>query len=106
MVVLVMFSYQGDNIKEALQLASLLDSWLGHRHCSVSQLHLSTVQQTNMFIFMILSLQSMLKDKSGKVFHSKKGCRGYCSVNSISAAWYPPSSWDLMYGGPSPHSLF
>ena len=40
MVVLVMFSYQGDNIKEALQLASLLDSWLGHRHCSVSQLHL------------------------------------------------------------------
>lgn len=61
-VVLVMFSYQGDNIKEALQLASLLDSWLGLRHCS-----------------------SMLKDKS---------------------AWYPPPSWDLMYGGPSPHSLF
>ena len=46
MVVLVMFSYQGDNIKEALQLASLLDSWLGLRHCSVSQLHLSTVLQT------------------------------------------------------------
>ena len=106
MVVLVMFSYQGDNIKEALQLASLLDSWLGLRHCSVSQLHLSTVLQTYMFIFMILSLQSMLKDKSGKVFHSKKGCWGYYSMNSISAAWYPPPSWDLMYGGPSPHSLF
>ena len=51
MVVLVMFSYQGDNIKEALQLASLLDSWLGLRHCSVSQLHLSTVQKIYMYFY-------------------------------------------------------
>lgn len=35
-VVLVMFSYQGDNIKEALQLATFLDSWLMLRDSSVS----------------------------------------------------------------------
>ncbi|CAI8019368.1 Proteasome assembly chaperone 2 [Geodia barretti] len=62
MVVLVLFSYQGDNVKEALQLATSLDSWLHLRDSS-----------------------SILKDKK---------------------AWHPPPSWDLMYGGPSPHSLF
>jgi proteasome assembly chaperone 2 len=62
MVALVMFSYQGDNVKEALQLATSLDSWLRLRDSS-----------------------SILKDKK---------------------AWHPPPSWDLMYGGPSPHSLF
>ena len=36
MVVLVLFSYQGDNVKEALQLATSLDSWLHLRDSSVS----------------------------------------------------------------------
>ena len=36
MVVLIMFTYQGDNIKEALQLATSLDSWLHVRDSSVS----------------------------------------------------------------------
>ena len=36
MAALVMFSYQGDNIKEALQLVGYLDSWLAIRENSVS----------------------------------------------------------------------
>ena len=36
LVVLVMFSSQGDNIPEALQLATITDSWLKLRENSVS----------------------------------------------------------------------
>jgi hypothetical protein len=57
-----MFSSQGDNIPEAVQLATITDSWLKLRQSS-----------------------SLLQEKE---------------------VWLPPPSWDLMYGGPSPHSLF
>ena len=36
MVVLVMFCAQGDNTPEALELASLLDTWLKLKNNSVS----------------------------------------------------------------------
>ena len=36
LVLLVMFSSQGDNVPEALQLANVVDSWLKLRDSSVS----------------------------------------------------------------------
>lgn len=80
MVVLIVFCSQGDNIQDAVSLAEHLDQWI-----SVTQ-HLVRTDNSIAWRYIQSPLQKH-RDKAGTQL-------------------LYPSSWSLMYGGPSPIDLF
>lgn len=67
MVVVVMFSYQGDNIKESVQFADHVDSWLLLRDTSVSLGIITVLCNQSSFWF---SWQEKVKEKKGEITFS------------------------------------
>ena len=78
MVVMAAFCIQGDNIPDAVTMADRLQSWLNIN------------QSVSCILF--------IRDLYYKLFMQAK--------KALEQQWIHPSSWSLMYGGPSPSNLF